>query len=384
MSILNALFDVIRSHHGIDNKFLLSSIVKEKFSLTIDRSVYYCKEFAIRFSKSSSINFSNGVVSLSQLQKFDDRVFIVCVVTPDFNYCLIANSTFLKRISHSSHLLRVDNIRGTFLGSDIARSFEGIENREENISRLYRIHENINFEGNLVRLVEATNNIVPTGHKYSVASQSISDIIDSPQRASKFMLSQDALTLKCELDSKVKKYYNEILLASIIENVNLRGRVIEYIIAGEDQLLREKLIESLSSNSNVLAQLKTKNSLGDFQKIFEDYDTETDVKTKIMFLKSNPKAYNLDKMLEFLSNPRSVFMFYFVGISFDKSVITSLASMFQSQLLDATIVMRHCAGRNSRGATQFDGEAINEILRKNELDIDVEKAVAFLKTIINM
>ena len=49
-------------------------------------------------------------------------------------------------------------------------------------------------------------------------------------------------------------------------------------------------------------------------RIFPAYDTETDVKTKIMILNSNPKAYNLDKMLEFLANYRSVFMFYFVGI----------------------------------------------------------------------
>jgi len=40
----------------------------------------------------------------------------------------MANTTFLKKISHSSHQLRVDNVRGSFLGHDIMREYEGIEN----------------------------------------------------------------------------------------------------------------------------------------------------------------------------------------------------------------------------------------------------------------
>ncbi|MDR2642855.1 MAG: hypothetical protein LBC74_08675 [Planctomycetaceae bacterium] len=39
--------------------------------------------------------------------------------------------------------------------------------------------------------------------------------------------------LKNELDERVKKYHDVILIASLIENVNIRGRAIEYIIAGE-------------------------------------------------------------------------------------------------------------------------------------------------------
>lgn len=48
--------------------------------------------------------------------------------------------------------------------------------------------------------------------------------------------------------------------------------------------------------------------------MFDEFVTETDVKTKIMVLSSNPKAYNLDKVLEFLSQEKSVFIFYVVGV----------------------------------------------------------------------
>ena len=66
--------------------------------------------------------------------------------------------------------------------------------------------------------------------------------------------------------------------------------------------------------SKGIPAFKTENALGDYQQLPDNFVTETDVKTKIMILSSNPKAYNLDKILEFLSHDKSVFMFYFVGV----------------------------------------------------------------------
>ena len=82
-------------------------------------------------------------------------------MTPLKNYLYLANTSFLKKISHSSQQLRENNIRGSFNGSDIVRHFEGIANSPENFDRLFNIHAGVGFEGNLVRLVEATNNISP-------------------------------------------------------------------------------------------------------------------------------------------------------------------------------------------------------------------------------
>ena len=87
--------------------------------------------------------------------------------------------------------------------------------------------------------------------------------------------------------------------------------------------------------------------MGDYQRVFDNFFTETDVKTKIMILSSNPKAYNLDKILEFLSNDKSVFMFYFVGVDPIRIVNTVLVSMFQTDLLRVTIFLKHWAGRNT-------------------------------------
>jgi len=381
---LQKLLALLRAHDGINDKARLARIVFADLKLTKDRSVYYCDDFAIRFSSSTNRNFGNTVLSLSNLRKFDDRPFLVCLITPTENHCLLANTTLLNKISHSSQLLRENNIRGSFNGSDIARELEGITNSPENFDRLFDIHTGIGFEGNLARLVEATNKISPTGVKFAVGELSKAAILAAPERAARFLESADCAVLKEELDARVSKFRTEILVAAHIENVNVRGRVIEYLIAGEDETLRQELIVALKAGNKGLPRFKTDNALGDFSRIFPAYDTETDVKTKIMILSSNPKAYNLDKMLEFLANPRSVFLFYFVGVDPGKIVNMVLVSMFQEKLLRATIMLRHWAGRNSRGVTQFEGRAINELIVKPEFAINSAEAGQFLQGVIDL
>jgi hypothetical protein len=71
-------------------------------------------------------------------------------------------------------------------------------------------------------LVESTNNIAPIGKKFEVNIINQNIILDAPHRAIKFTQSNDYFTLKKELDEKVEKYKNEILIAAFIDNVNIR------------------------------------------------------------------------------------------------------------------------------------------------------------------
>jgi len=374
----------ITRHNGINDKAKLARLATKKFHLTKDRSVYYNQHFAVRFSSANGSGFSNTVLSLSNLRKFDEKPFIVCLVTPTTNYLLLANTTFLKKISHSSQELRIDNIRGSFNGSDINRIFEDIDNCPSNFDRLFHIHASIGFDGNLARLVETSNNISPTGKKFGVTTSIKRTILEAPTRASSFIHSKEFHILRDELDAKVGKFKNEILLASLIENVNVRGRVIEYLIAGKDDRLREELINALLRNEHGLPQFRTDNALGDYSRNFDVFLTETDVKTKLMILNSNPKAYNIDKMLEFLSREKSIFMFYFVGVDPGKIVNTVLVSMFQNKLLSSTILLKHWSGRNSRGVTQLEGHIIKQLILAPESEIEVDGAKKFLEKMINL
>lgn len=384
MKTLNLFIDFIKSHDGIGNKAKLTDLAVNQFNLTKDRSAYYCNSFAVRFSQSSSGGFSNTVLSLSKLQKYDNIPFLVCLVTETENKLFIANTTFLTKVSHSSQTLTLYNIKGSFNGSDIIKEFEGVINNRDNINKLYAIHSEIGFEGNLPRLVEATTNISPTGKRFEIGETEKENIERSVQRAIEFCSIPEFTILKNELDNKVKQYENEILIASHIENANIRGRIIEYFIAGDDENLKAQLVSDITEEYNKLPAFKTENTLGDYVRVFDNHHTETDVKTKVVLLNSNPKAYNIDKFLEFHNRSNTVFLFYFIGIDAEKIFNNILISVFQKDLLKSTILLRHWAGRNSRGVTQFEGSTIQKLLETPSTVIDEKIAKEFIQKLYDL
>lgn len=374
--VIERLVDFITAKNGCTDKIYLQTAVQESFHLVKERSVFYCEWFAIRFCKSTSRNFSNTVLSLSALHRYDRIPFIVCLVTPAQNHLMLANTTFLRKVSHSSQELRRDNIRGSFNGSDIMREFEGVENIPENFEFLYSSHENYTFEENLDRLVEATNNIAPTGRKFAPTELQIDCIKGSVDRAITFLHSDEYKTLNADLNSRVRSVESEIAIAAFIDNVNLRGRIIEYLITAEDDL-KETLMRCLQANEP-LPEIFTADKLGDYERIFNHFHTETDIKTKVLFLSSNPKGYNIDKLLSFLAEEKSVYLIYVVAIDKNKSIQTRLCSMFNRQLLSGTRIMKHWAGRNSRGVTQYDGKMLEAIVEDFDSGINYEASQNFI------
>lgn len=381
---LNAIIDFLQNNAGID-KANLAKLTMSKFNLTKDRSVYYCDDFALRFSSAKRLSaFANCVLSLSNLRKFDDKPFIVCVVLPTENHLFLANTSCLSKISHSSHELRVNNIKGTFLGNDIMREIDGIKNSPENFKDLFLFHEQFGFNGNLERLVEATNNIVGTKTRIQLTDTDIQKILNAPDRAISFVNSTFFAELNNDLSARVSKVANEICIAGLIDNVNVRGRVIEYLITAESSdAIKNQTIEALHNRTN-LPPLVTYDKLGDYSRNFADYVTQTDIKTKVLFLDANPKAYNIDKLLEFLATENSVYLLYFVGIDENKQIRTKLCSMFEYELLLNTKCMKHWTGRNTRGVTQFYGHIIRKLLTEHTTNIDKIYSVNRLQEMINL
>lgn len=378
---IQSLVRFIKLNDGIASKEQLSSLVQGEFHLIRDRSVFYCKDYAIRFCSSKNTHFGNTVLSLSTLQKYDNRPFFVVLVTPEKNFMMLANTTFLKKISHSSQELRVDNIKGSFNGSDIDREFNEVLNEPGNFNYLFTTHENYSFEDNLERLVDSTNDIHPTGSKFYPTKTEEQNILESISRAENFLKSKEYKELNDDLSSRVSKVSSEIAIASFIDNVNLRGRIIEYLITAEEDL-KAALIESLRTG-NPLPELFTADKLGDYEREFEEYVTATDIKTKVLFLSSNPKGYNIDKLLSFLSDERSVYMIYVVAVDKNKNISTRLCSMYNRQLLSGTRVIKHWAGRNSRGVTQYDGHSLEEIVSNFDCTIDLEESERYIRELLD-
>ena len=379
---INDVIDFIHSKNGIADKAKLADLVRKKYSLTQDRKVYYCNDFAIRFSKSENRRMSNTVLSLSALQKYDSKPFIVCIVASDTNYLLLANTSFLTKISHSSRELRVDNIKGSFNGSDIMEKVGELDNIPENFEKLFAFHLGFSFEENLERLVESTNNITGRVQKFEANMSELKTLNDSIGRAKSFVGSDDYLDLKEDLANRVKKVQGEIAIAALIDNVNIRGRVIEYLITDNGSSLKDKIIDALR-NKKPIMNFKTEDKLGDYSKEYPSFSTETDIKTKVMFLEGNPKAYNIDKLLRFLASNNSVYMIYLLGIDKDGKIIARLCSVFDRRLIEATSIMHHWAGRNSRGVAQFMGSSLTDILLSaDRTTIDDDSAKRFLNKLI--
>lgn len=379
--LIDDFIGTINQFHGIADKASLATRIQRQYGLVKDRSVYYCKWFAVRFCKANGRAFGNTVLSLSALQKYDDRPFIVCLVTPSTNYLMLANTTFLKKVSHSSQELRTDNIKGSFNGSDIMRFYEDVENCEENFEFLFTSHENYSFQENLVRLVEATNNIRPNGHRFAPTKEQEICIYKSVDRAISFLNSPEYQILDEDLQDRVRSVEREIAIAAFIDNVNLRGRIIEYLVT-ESGDLHTTLIKALRSGSP-LPEIFTADKLGDYERRFDDFCTATDIKTKVLFLSSNPKGYNIDKLLSFLAEDQSVYLVFIVAIDKNEQINTRLCSMYNRQLLSSTRIISHWAGRNSRGVTQYLGKALEDIVFDFDKSVDVEQAYHFLDTCLS-
>ncbi len=375
--------DFVEKHKTVCNKEQLIQSCVETFNLIQDRKVFHCDYFAVRFSYSKNGSFSNTVLSLSTLEKYDRIPFFVILVKGDAdNVIYLANTTFLSKISHSSQALTMTNIRGSFNGNDIMKQIDGVDNKPENFEELFARHIGIDWQDNLQRLVDASSSIKSVSTKFEPNAQEMENIRDSVERARQFVSSDDYTELLHDLDQRCEEVNEAILVASHIENVNIRGRLIEALITA-DKKERQRLLSDLAHLEQALPTYDTRNGLGDYIRYFESSDTYTDIKTKVIYLNSNPKMYNIDKFLQCMAENKSVFMFYFIGID-DKGIQhTALCSVYHPVLLSSMQLQFHWAGRSTRGVAQASGLAINAILNLNNCkEIDKQLASNYLNILL--
>lgn len=381
---MDALVRFIENNCGIGDKEKLALLVKEKFSLSQRRSLYYCDDFAIRFlwnGKNNEKKISNTALSLEKIKMFDDRPLVLCIVTREKNHLALMNSTFIKKVSHSSKELNLDHIRGSVNVPNIMMEFAGYENEPPFFEFLYAYHEGLGFEENFERIMAGTGAIKGRITKFEVTQDIEERILSSIDRAKKFMESEEYKDLKSDLDHRVGKVKEELVLASSIRNHKLRGGLMEYLITDDASPLKTEIIKALKAKAP-LPDFRTDDGLGDFSKSYESYITETDIKTKDLSHVGNPKAYNIDKFLEFLSSDKAVYMIYLLGVDENGKITTHLCSGLDKRLIEASKLAHHWSGQNSRGTVQFIGKELAAILDTDGNDIDEEVARIYLLDLI--
>ena len=137
-------------------------------------------------------------------------------------------------------------------------------------------------------------------------------------------------------------------------------------------------MEDQQNIESELSDFDTKNGLGDYTLMSPKNKIYTDIKSKLMYLNSNPKAYNVDKFLECMSEENSVFLFYFIGINEEGHYKSELCSVYDKKLIEATVLQHHWAGRATRGVAQFKGDALSKILNDESTDGSDMKSVQII------
>ena len=345
------------------DKSSFASIVASKYRLKKARSVYFAEDFAIRFCYSNDAGFSNCVVSLATLQKFDDRPFLVILLQPTGVQTFLANSTLIRKVSHSSQKLRLDSIRGTILGHDIARELDGVSNEPAHFTELFETHQGFAWTENLARIVDATTSISPTGLRFDPSAAELVRIRNSPAVSLAAEKNGKIAAAEQQLLGELRKHKRKILELAEIDNVNLRGNKIEQLLTGTANfhLLGDQIFEKIGEARIVI-----------------------DLKTKLLGLSSSPKLYNIDKTLRALATEPTVFCLFFIGVdSQNRTVIGRLVDIFDTRLIDGTRVQFHWAGRNSRGVTQLSMDAGVLFGGDFRRRIDLNKAKQFIELLLS-
>lgn len=327
----------------------------------------------VRFSannKSDNESCSNTILALGKIRPRDNHPILSVLVTKGKNYIKLINSSYLKKVSHSSQNLTLTNIRGSINYSDIIKEFEGIANSIENIEKLFLLHQEHEFSENLVRIVEATNQIVAQKEKYVPNGEQLRNLVTSGTRSIEFVKSSYFNDLESELTSRVERNAKAIMIAgTCIENVNIRGRVIETLVTSDNPTEISSIVNAVyAHNSNI--KVTTEDGLADFVREYEKTVTGTDIKTKVMYLQSAPKAFSVDKILQFLSEEDTVFLFFLIGINDDESLYLKLVPLFDENLLKGLKIQTHWSGRNQRGHGQFSGQALYDILVQDKYKLE--------------
>ena len=345
------------------NKATLEAFFGDKTKLSKSRSVFLGKDYAFRFSEANTSSFSNVVLSLSTLKKYDNLPVVVCIVRQDRLDFRLCNATFVKKIGHSSHNFTPAKIRGSFLGHDILDEFEGIPNREDRFEELVALHAGYSWDDNVSRLAESTSAIVPRSMRFEADGAHLDFIHSAPARAREALLAPGYKLAETTLTNLVTKNSANLLRAAAAsDNVNLRGNELERILTGATTAHRlDDIAYQLGGGRLVV-----------------------DIKTKLLDRASAPKAYNIDRTLALLAQPGTVFAFFFVGLNISRGTVSSrLASLFDPTIIRATRVQMHWSSASGRGATQLTGDLAPLFAPTYVASVDLDGGTKMLQSFLD-
>lgn len=362
-SLLNKIIELSKSFQVPFQKQVIADLIAKELGLKKNKKVYFNKDLTIRFS-SAKKGYSNTFLAFQRILNHDATPLIACIIRNDTLEFLLANSSFISCISHSSKSLSTKNIRGSANLTNIIRVFSGLQNIPSNFSKLFEMHLEIPQTNNIERIVEVTNNIKGRVEKFIPNEDQLNTIYNLPQFIKTLEKEHEFLEFEKKLLEKVKNLKSKILVAAKIDNVNIRGNKIEQIVTeGRNEHELGDILKKLSGENKIII----------------------DVKSKLLNLSSAPKAYNIDKLLKELSKGHTYFGYLFIGVDDQSNEVKArLVSFIDCILIENTGIQQHWSGQNSRGTAQLN-DNIKKVFKDNfQSKIAIEEAKDFLKKLIEL
>lgn len=385
-----SLVNFLNQYSGQVDKRKLEAMLASTLGLKKVGKLWVSSSYAIRVSssKKDSPTFSNTVLGLNKLLDFDSKIPVFCVVVqPSIIRSFLMNSSFINKLSHSAQTLSVDKITGSFNGNNILREVAGLKNQPENFKELYLIHvKNLREDpsAQLVRIINASKSSElksknPKAQPRLFSPTDLQNIKDALNRTRSFVSSPHFNTLREKLRRSAMQHAKPIVQAAKIQNSTMRGRVIEYLMCAPASQEKDDLIKALEQDNFCFLDTfcPVDHAFGDHLETLGDFSVAVDVKSKLSGTKSNPKAFNIEKFLEFHKSPNSVFLFFFITINQEKGIIKSprLTPCLESNLLEGYLTQKHWSARGSRGTTQMTLKSLEVLFSTDELTISLDDSV---------
>lgn len=341
----------------------ISKKLIEKFDLKLYKSILYNEFFAMKISLCNKKNYSNSVTSLKNLIKFNDVPILNLVMKKNRIDVYLINLTLIKKVTHSSPNLEINNICGSIVGSDIIKNKFQFDNCLDNIDILFKEHLENDLNQNLKRIINNTKSAKSKKQKFIPSEHEKKLIFDSINSSYIF----------------IKNYY-EIFTNYISELIKNNEKQIIELRKIENNKVRGTELENLFKNISDVKNLN-KHDLGNFEIDYNGFTIKINVISKLIDKKGSPKDYNIDKILKFLSQGNTIYLNLIVGIG-DNFVKSRLISIFDEKLINNINITDKWSGFNRKGCTQYSNETMNMVLDNNENIIDFESSKEMLDKFI--
>ena len=101
------------------SKKVLAAEVLARTDLKLDKALLVGKHCVLRISQMQEVgNDSSAVAAFRKIEEYDDRPIVVCLFTSRGMRLLLANSTFLEKVSDRSYRLTSEHLAGSILDAD--------------------------------------------------------------------------------------------------------------------------------------------------------------------------------------------------------------------------------------------------------------------------